>query len=69
VRQLLVVVEEELDAAQARLFGFELEAPFDDLGREWVIGRGVGRVGVAYFGRNFVGGYAIAARPAVDGSY
>jgi hypothetical protein len=48
--QLLGAVEEQLDAAQARLVWLELEAPFDLFGRE-----GVGRVaGVAYFGGDFV---------------
>lgn len=76
--QFLAAVEEEFDAAEARLVGLELEAPFYHLGL-WArraghgvgvqVGRGrggpEGRGGVADFGGDFVGGYAIAAGPAV----
>lgn len=57
--QLLRAVEEELDAAQARFVGLELETPFRcGLAVGVVVG-----VGVGDFRGDFVGGDAIATGP------
>jgi hypothetical protein len=65
--ELLRAVEKEFDAAQARVFGAELETPFYG----WLGWRaaGCGCVGgrevIGYLCRYLVGGDAIAARPGL----
>lgn len=66
--EALGAVEEELYAAEPGLVGLELEAPFYGFGEVGRGGRGgEGGGGVVDFGWDFVGGYAVAARPAVGG--
>ena len=62
-RELLGAVQEELDAAEPRLFGLELEAPF----RRGLGPRGrAGWIVVSDLRGDLVGGDAIATRPCFD---
>ena len=61
--QLLRAIKEQLDAAETRLLGLELEAPFHDRGGA---GGSTWRDGVGDLGRDLVRRDAIPAGPCLD---